>query len=199
MHSTYVALQEAEHCTECARGRLNAKDRKTPNVSGFCNVLTYPCADSRTTAGIFAQFHVSSRSRTSGKSRSVSETLQTPARGVYAPVGHGAGYGENRVQAAEEHAVQQQLAHARRQRQRRQVASQQRQPLPPRPQRSDVLRISLLVRYKAVRPPALIILDLASHQQRQPSQAASRAPISCVLSQTLSYEPYDFQSYSARP
>lgn len=43
------------------------------------------------------------------------------------PVGHGAGDGKHGVQAAEEDAIQQHLADARRQRQRRQVPPQHRQ------------------------------------------------------------------------
>ncbi len=58
---------------------------------------------------------------------------------MIAPEGHGAGDGQHRVQAPEQDAIQQQLADARRQRQRCQVATQQRQLLAPRLERTDVL------------------------------------------------------------
>ena len=58
---------------------------------------------------------------------------------LVAPEGHGAGDGQHRVQAPEQDAVQQQLADTRRQRERRQVAPQQRQPLAARVECANVL------------------------------------------------------------
>lgn len=57
-----------------------------------------------------------------------------------APVGHAAGDGEDGVEAGKEDAIEQHLANARRQRQRGQVAAQQRQPLTGRLKSADVLQ-----------------------------------------------------------
>jgi hypothetical protein len=72
-----------------------------------------------------------------GSSKHICVLSSTPTG---APVGHAAGDGEDGVEAGEEDAIEQHLADARRQRQRGQVAAQQRQPLTGRLKSADVLQ-----------------------------------------------------------